>query len=184
MDMCWSYPTQTKDSFGGKKAPKSSNGHGFWLGLTPPPNPFIGVYASKALFLFLVAKFHTSRTTTKGSIANGTKDSFAKEKEKLQSHYWLRFLAWANTTSLRRYLLVFFLVAKFYTSATTITKKTHWKGYKGFFWGKKKAPKSPYFERKKRFEIVIFRWYIYSSYGSSKQTRILFFFLITFLFDH
>jgi hypothetical protein len=49
-------------------------------------------------------------------------------------------------------------VAKFYTSATTTTTtKPQCKGYKGVFWGKKKAPKSPYFERKKRFEIAIFR---------------------------
>jgi hypothetical protein len=96
------------------------------------------VYASKALFLFLVAKFHTSRTTTKGSIANGTKDSFAKEKQKLQSHYWLRLLAWAYTTSLRRHLLVFFLVAKFYTSATTTTRDPSAKDTKAFFGAKKK----------------------------------------------
>jgi hypothetical protein len=38
--------------WGKKKGSKVIDGHSFWLGLTPPPNPFIGVYASIALFFF------------------------------------------------------------------------------------------------------------------------------------
>jgi hypothetical protein len=50
-------------------------------------------------------------------------------------------LAWVNTTSLKGYLLEFFLVAEFYTSATTTTKKP--KGTKGTkeFFGEKNSSK-------------------------------------------
>jgi hypothetical protein len=67
-------------------------------------------------------------------------------------------------------------VAKFYTSATTTTtKKTQCKGYKGFFWGgKKKAPKSPYFERKKSLKLSYLDDIFIPPMGLSKQTRILF----------
>jgi hypothetical protein len=65
-------------------------------------------------------------------------------------------------------------VAKFYTSATTTTKKANAKGTKEFFGGKKKAPKSPYFERKKRFEIAILRQYIPPM---GHQNKLGFFFL-------
>jgi hypothetical protein len=45
-------------------------------------------------------------------------------------------------------------VAKFYTSSTTTTtKKPSAKGTKDYFLGEKKAPKSPYFERKKSLKL-------------------------------
>jgi hypothetical protein len=73
-------------------------GLSFWLGLTLP----------QYHWFFLVAKFHTSRTTTKRIECQWYKGFFCQGKKKLQSHYWSRFLALANTTSLRGYLLVFF----------------------------------------------------------------------------
>jgi hypothetical protein len=101
-------PPPTKDSFGGKKRLQSHRWSSFLAWANTTSVSFYWCLHIDSIGFFLVAKFHTSRTTTKGMNANGTKDSFAKKTKKLQSHYWSRFLAWFNTTSLRGCTSVFF----------------------------------------------------------------------------
>jgi hypothetical protein len=67
-------------------------------------------------------------------------------------------------------------VAKFYTSATTTTttKNPVQRVQRLFLGEKKKAPKSPYFERKKSLKLSYLDDIFIPPMGLSKQTRILF----------